>query len=165
MDATYEGSNWRRKYATLKDYYADKYPSKYYSFSKYELEIDPSETMEDLEQYDFVRQQKEMVKCKHSFSYFAMKFAKVAHPKFGLVPFILYNYQKRALNDYDAYKNNIISKFRQGGLTTVTTIWCLWRAMFKPNRETIMFVSKTDREAKVAGEIINTVIDNFPTYR
>jgi hypothetical protein len=88
----------------------------------------------------------ELEKCAKSFKYFAETYVKITHPKRGLIPFLLYPYQERCINDYDHHKHNIIRKFRQGGLTTLTVIWAMWRCMFKLDQK-IMVLSKSDREA------------------
>jgi hypothetical protein len=154
---------WQERYETLKDFYEGEYSPRYYEFGKFELEIDPDESVEDLEAYDFQQQQREIIKCRHSFAYFCHKFVKIGHPIKGLLPFVLFRYQKRVVREYEQHRFNIIRKFRQGGLTTVTVLWGLWRAMFK-KREVLMLLSKTDREAIVAGEIAKTAMDNFPAW-
>ena len=150
-------TNWRGKYASLKEYYDATYDSEYYKFDKFELEIDPMETIEDIENYSVEKQELEMYKCALSFPYFSHKYVKITHPIHGLLPFVLYNYQRRVIEEYADYRFNIISKFRQGGLTTVTVNWCLWRSLFKLD-ETMMVLSKSDREAIAAGEIAKRVI-------
>ncbi|MEL4395654.1 hypothetical protein AAEH73_21830, partial [Shewanella algae] len=76
------------------------------------------------------RQEVEFEKCALSFFYFCHKYVKILHPKKGLSPFILYKYQRRVIKDYNNNRFNIISKFRQGGLTTVTLLWSLWKCIF-----------------------------------
>jgi hypothetical protein len=158
-----EESKWRGKYKTLKDYYRKEYDPKYYEFSKAEMEIDPDETVDDFEKYDERRQREENIKCAMSFEYFATKYVKILHIKHGLLPFIAYKYQRHVIRQYDKHRFNIISKFRQGGLTTVTELWCLWRCLFKLEQQ-IMFLSKTDREAIAAGDIFNRAVDNLPSW-
>lgn len=155
--------DWRKKYKTLRDYYKAEYPSEYFAFNKFELEIDPLEAFEDIEAYDPLMQQRELFKCGMSFSYFCHKYVKIAHPKRGLLPFVLYNYQRRVVQEYENHRFNILSKFRQGGLTTVTVLWCLWRCMFKLD-ETIMVLSKSDREAIAAGEIVKRALIELPNW-
>lgn len=155
--------NWRKKYKSLKEFYLNEYDQRYFSFTRYELEIDPLETFEEIEAYDEVRQQKEMMKCALSFSYFCHKYVKIAHPTRGLLPFVLYNYQRRCVQEYENNRFNIISKFRQGGLTTVTVLWCMWRCMFKLD-ETIMVLSKSDREAIAAGENVKRALVELPNW-
>lgn len=105
----------------------------------------------------------EYTRCANSFRYFAENYVYITHPKRGLVLFNLYVYQERCIREYDEYKHNIIRKFRQGGLTTLTVIWCLWRCMFK-NDQKIMVLSKSDREAKGAGKIVTNVLKYLPEW-
>lgn len=155
--------NWRKKYKTLEQYYRSEYDSKYYTFSKYELMVDPMETAEQMEAYTPEQRQLETIKCIRSFSYFCHKYVKIAHPKKGLLPFILFQYQKRVIDDYEKHRFNILSKFRQGGLSTVTVLWSMWRCMFKLD-ETIMVLSKSDREAIAAGEIVKRGLIELPSW-
>jgi hypothetical protein len=105
----------------------------------------------------------EYTKCAESFKYFAENYVYITHPKRGLVLFQLYPYQERCITEYDTFKHNIIKKFRQGGLTTLTVIWALWRCMFKTDQK-IMVLSKSDREAKSAGKIASDVLKYLPEW-
>lgn len=165
---------WQKRYKTLKDFYLSggipdsktgklQYDPQYYEFDKYELEIDPSETMAEVEAYDAARQRKEIIKCSQSFFYFCHKYVKILHPMQGLIPFILYKYQRKVIRDYENHRFNIISKFRQGGLTTVTLLWGLWRCMFQLDQQ-IMLLSKTDREATDIGMMVDRSVENFPEW-
>lgn len=156
-------SNWKGKYPSLKAFYEDNYDHNYYSFDKYEYAIDPMETMEEIEAYDKARQTLEIKKCALSFNYFCHKYVKITHPKRGLLPFITFEYQRRVISEYTKHRFCIISKFRQGGLTTVTVLWAMWRCLFKLD-ETIMVVSKTDREAIAAGEIVKRGLEELPEW-
>ena len=155
--------DWGKKYSTLEEYYRAEFDPKYYSFSKYEMTIDPMETQEEQEEYSAEERQKEIKRCIVSFPYFCQKYVKIAHPKRGLIPFILYKYQKRVVHEYEHNRFNILSKFRQGGLTTVTVLWSLWRCLFKLD-ETIMVLSKSDREAIAAGEIVKRALLELPSW-
>jgi len=156
-------TNWRKKYSTLAEYYKAEYDPTYYNFDRFELGIDPMETFEQVEAYDAEKQGKEMYKCAVSFPYFCHKYVKITHPTEGLLPFIPYKYQRHVINEYDQHRYNIISKFRQGGLTTVTVNWCLWRCLFKLD-ETILVLSKSDREAIAAGEIVKRAMEELPSW-
>ena len=156
-------AEWRGKYPNLVAFYRHNYPSEYYTFARQELEVDPMETKEQIEKYDQKRRAIEMIRCAQSFPYFCHKFVKITHPTEGLLPFILYNYQRRVIKDYNEHRMNIIRKFRQGGLTTITVIWALWRCLFQEN-ETLMVISKTDREAIAAGEIVKRALEELPSW-
>lgn len=155
--------NWKNKWPSLREYFEHQYDPIYYRFDKTELNIDPAETMDQIEAYDDRKKSLEFIKCAQSFPYFCHKYLKIAHPKRGLLPFILFNYQRKVIQEYESHRFNIIRKFRQGGLTTVTVLWCLWRCMFKLD-ETIMVVSKSDREAIAAGEIVKRAIEELPNW-
>lgn len=156
-------SIWRGKYKNLKEYYEIEYDSQYYIFDKYQLSIDVDESMDNVENYNEQQRQREIVKCCNSFAYFCQKYVKILHPTYGLIPFILYKYQHKVIKDYEDYRFNIISKFRQGGLTTVTLLWGLWRTLFKLDQQ-VMLLSKTDREATNNGMIVDRAIEHFPTW-
>ncbi len=174
-------SKWRGKYKTLKEYYekavyeADevterphlegqkKYDANYFEFDRFQLTIDPDETVEEVELYSKTRQDQETIKCAHSFQYWCHKFVKILHPMQGLIPFMLYRYQCNVIRDYENNRFNIISKFRQGGLTTVTLIWGLWRTLFRTDQQ-VMLLSKTDREATDIGMIVDRVIEYLPSW-
>ena len=126
-------SVWRGEFATLKEFYdaggaydpemsRRQYERQYYEFDKYELSIDPDEPLENVEAYSPTRQRQEIIKCSDSFAYFCHKYIKILHPMRGLIPFVLFKYQKKTIRDYESHRFNIISKFRQGGLTTVTLL-------------------------------------------
>jgi hypothetical protein len=162
-DRDFVDPNWKNNYATLEQYYKDNYPEKYFDLDKTEYLIDPMETKEEVEAYSKERQRQETIKCAMSFHYFCHKYGRIAHPKQGLLPFITYKYQRRVISQYEENRFCIIRKFRQGGLTTVTVLWAMWRCLFKLD-ETIMVVSKTDREAIAAGEIVKRGLEELPTW-
>ena len=70
-------SKWKSKYKSPADYYKANYDTEFYFFDKYQLEIDPDEALEDIENYDISTQQKEIVKCVESFPYFCQKYIKI----------------------------------------------------------------------------------------
>ncbi len=150
-------------YNSLKEFYKDNYDEKYYEFTEEELEIDPRETVQDFEEYDVERITEEILKCKNSFHYFCNKYVKITHPTDGLLSFVTYKYQRKTIDEYNNHRWNIIRKFRQGGLTTLSTIWAVWRCIFQEN-ETIFFVSKTDREAIAAGTIAKRALEELPSW-
>lgn len=171
-------SIWRAKHKTLEDFYKSggkilkrgegkksrlQYDPDYFTLDKYELEIDPDEPVENMETYDQARRQKEIIKCYNSFSYFCHKYVKILHPMDGLIPFVLYNYQRKVIDEYENHRFNIISKFRQGGLTTVTLLWGMWRCMFQLDQQ-IMILGRTDRDATDIGMMVDRSIENFPEW-
>lgn len=105
----------------------------------------------------------ELIKCRDDFLYFVDKYVQIVHPKLGLIPFKVYDYQIRLKKAYDENQFVIFKKFRQGGFTTFTAIWALWEAMFHTDRK-ILFISKTDREAVHIGRVIKKAMDYLPDW-
>ena len=158
--------NFYYKHKKVKDIVASKeweIYKQFYDFDKYEMEIDITETDDDKENYDVARQEVEFEKCARSFPYFCHKYIKIFHPIDGLIPCILYAYQRKVIKQYEKKRFNILSKFRQGGLTTTAVLWALWRCMFRTDQK-ILLVSKTDREAIDAGEISRRALENLPAW-
>jgi hypothetical protein len=172
-----KNSVWRNKYRTLSDYYKheflsgtwvnpnkpDEDPRPFYKFSPSQLEIDPDETLDDINEYDEERQEIEYIKCATDFSYFCHKYVKIFHPIKGPIPFIPFAYQIRCVESFEKNRFTIISKFRQGGITTVAELYSMWKCIFRKGQQ-ILFISKTDREAITAGEIITKAAENMPSW-
>ena len=91
------------------------------------------------------------------------KYVSVVHPIKGKVPFDLYPYQKSVLLNFMYYRFNIVLKFRQGGLTELICLYCLWLAMYFPNRN-ILILSIKDRVAKRVLKRIKFMYKSIPDY-
>lgn len=91
------------------------------------------------------------------------EFVKVIHPIKGKVPFDLYPYQKRVLIAFMQHRFNIIKKFRQGGLTELICLFCLWLASYHINKN-ILILSIKDRVAKKVLRRIKYMYKNLPKH-
>lgn len=162
-----EDENGKRVFNKLEDILETKewkeIYSNYYHFNDNQLNINLSETKEDLENYDIQTQIQELIRCTNDFWYFCVKYVKINHPVFGTIRFMPYIYQNRVIECYNDHRFNILSKFRQGGLTTVSVLWALWKCMFGSGQR-IMIVSKTDREAIAAGDMAKTAVEYLPSW-
>jgi len=137
--------------------------SHYYDLSEYESDMPIGEKTEDLNNFSAGQQIEEITKCARNFFYWCHRYVKILHLKYGTVPFFLYKFQRKVINDYGKNRFNMISKFRQGGLSTVSVLWGLHKCIFKKDQQ-IYFLSKTDREALAAGDIARRAMDNFPYW-
>jgi len=88
---------------------------------------------------------------------------KVVHPVKGKVNFDLYPYQKVVLYYFLRNRFNIVLKFRQAGLTELISLYCLWFAMFHPNKN-IQIISIKDRVAKKVLRRIKFMYRNLPEF-
>lgn len=90
-------------------------------------------------------------------------FVHVIHPIRGKVHFNLYPYQKSTLYQFLNNRFNIILKFRQAGITELISLYCLWLAMYHPNKN-IVIISIKDRVAKKVLKKIKYMYKNLPDY-
>ena len=94
--------------------------------------------------------------------YFSL-FIFVVHPVRGKVRFELYPYQKSVLYQFVKNRFNIILKFRQAGITELISMYCLWLAMYHPNKK-INIISIKDTTAKKVLKKIKYMYKNLPSY-
>ncbi len=106
---------------------------------------------------------REIILCRKSFPYFCKKYVKIYHQIRGIVPFELYQFQERVVSEYQNHRFNIIRKFRQGGISTVTAVYCLWRCCFFVDQSAFV-ISITDREAINFHKIVTTAYESLPEW-
>lgn len=90
-------------------------------------------------------------------------FCYVIHPVRGKVRFELYLYQKSVLYQFVKERFNILLKFRQAGITELISMYCLWLAMYHPNKK-INIISIKDTTAKKVLKKIKFMYKNLPWY-
>jgi hypothetical protein len=90
-------------------------------------------------------------------------FCYVIHPVRGKVKFELYPYQKSVLYQFVKERFNILLKFRQAGITELISMYCLWLAMYHPNKK-INIISIKDTTAKKVLKKIKFMYKNLPWY-
>ena len=95
--------------------------------------------------------------------FFFSSFCYVIHPVRGKVRFELYPFQKSVLYNFIAQRFNIILKFRQAGITELISMYCLWLAMYHPNKK-INIISIKDTTAKKVLKKIKFMYKNLPWY-
>lgn len=95
--------------------------------------------------------------------FFFSKFINVIHPVRGKVPFLLYPFQKAVLWNFLTNRFNIILKFRQAGVTELISMYCLWLAMYHPNKN-IIIISINERVSKKVLRKIKYMYRNLPEH-
>ena len=77
---------------------------------------------------------------------------------------IAYEFQKRLVNHWEDNHFSISGKFRQGGFTTLATIYALWLCLFKEDQK-ITFVCRDERLAADIGDgILKCAIKCLPDW-
>lgn len=105
---------------------------------------------------------KEVVECRAN-PFFFSNFVHVINPVHGKVPFKLYPYQRSVLKEFITKRFNIVLKFRQAGLTELIALFCLWYAMFHPNKN-IVIISIKETVAKKVLRKIKFMYRNLPRH-
>lgn len=103
-----------------------------------------------------------LAKVSNDVFYFSL-FTYVIHPVRGKVRFELYPYQKSVLYNFVKERFNILLKFRQAGITELISMYCLWLAMYHPNKK-INIISIKDTTAKKVLKKIKFMYKNLPWY-
>lgn len=101
--------------------------------------------------------------CKDNPVYFISKYIKVVHPVRGLVPFKLYEFQKKIISDLQANRFNILRKFRQAGCTTIAAAYALWFIIFNKHKS-VVILSRGDAESTEVLDRIKVMYDELPAW-
>lgn len=95
--------------------------------------------------------------------FFFATFIFVIHPTRSKVAFDLYPYQRSVIYQFLKHRFNIILKFRQAGITELISMYCLWLAMYHPNKK-IQIISIKDQVAKKVLKKIKFMYKNLPDH-
>jgi len=106
---------------------------------------------------------KEFKRCAEDPIYFISKYIKVTHPVRGLVPFDLYPFQHRILDNLQNHRFNILRKFRQAGCTTIAASYSLWMVIFQKHKSVII-LSKGDSESTEVLDRVKLMYDELPVF-
>ena len=96
---------------------------------------------------------KEIVRCGKDPDYFIENYVRISHPEKGPIPFRTYPFQKELLQDYNAYRFNIILKGRQLGISTVTAAYAAWLILFRKEKNILVIATKLS----TAGNLVKKV--------
>ena len=105
----------------------------------------------------------EYKKCMDSPVYFMKYYVKIQHPIRGTILFDLYKFQEETLQAFYDYKNNIILKSRQMGISTLVAAYSLWLMLFH-NDKKILLISLKQEVAKELITKVRFANENLPTW-
>jgi hypothetical protein len=98
----------------------------------------------------------EIMKCGQDPIYFIKKYLYIQHPVKGRLPFELYPFQEECIQGFLDYKFNIVLKSRQLGLSTTTSAYCLWMAMFRQDANIMIMATKLETSKNMIQKIRTT---------
>lgn len=106
---------------------------------------------------------KEIIKCGKDPVYFIKRYAKIQHPRKGLIPFETYPFQDDCVADFEKHRFNIVLKSRQLGLSTVTAAYATWYALFKKDKNILVIATKLTTAMNFIRKC-KVIIDNVPPW-
>ena len=105
----------------------------------------------------------ELNKCAENPTYFINTYVNVIHPVKGVVPFKLFPFQERMINEINGNRFSLVRKFRQAGITTLAAAYSLWTVIFQGHKN-VMVVSIGDRESRAFLERVVYMFDDLPEW-
>ena len=105
----------------------------------------------------------EYIKCVKDPAYFMRKFCMIQHPIQGKIPFDLYDFQEKTINEIQENRFNIILKARQLGISTITAGYSLWMMTFHSDKNILVIATKQD-VAKNLVTKVRVMHANLPSW-
>jgi len=96
---------------------------------------------------------RELVKCGKDPVYFIDNYCKIAHPQRGQIPFKTWDFQKDLLQKFNDYRNNIILKSRQMGISTITAAYVSWMLLFHRDKNVLVIATKFSTAANLVKKV------------
>lgn len=105
-------------------------------------------------------QKHEYLKCALDPIYFIETYLTIFDQTKGeggmIVPFKLFNFQKKLINDYQNHRFNVANKYRQAGISTATCGYIAHYVMFNKNRGVAIVANKLET---ARDELMSDVVD------
>ena len=105
----------------------------------------------------------EFKKCKDDPVYFIETYGKIISVDDGLVPFILYPYQREIVSEYPTNPNICLNQSRQSGKTSVITAIILHFAIFNKQKRIAILANKEEQAIEIL-ERIQITFENLPMW-
>lgn len=91
----------------------------------------------------------EYIKCKNDYIYFIETYCQIVSLDKGLVPFKLYECQKKKLHIIHNNRKVILMEGRQQGKTTTSAAYILWYTIFNDNKNVAILANKATAAREV----------------
>ena len=102
-------------------------------------------------------------KCANNIIYFAENYLHIVNLDEGKQKIKLHRYQKKALNKMVDNRFSVLLFARQSGKSTLSTILCLWQALFNEN-QSILVVANKEGTAKQIFKRIRMAYEALPNW-
>jgi len=105
----------------------------------------------------------EFVKCKNDPVYFAENYVKIVNVDRGLIPFEMYEFQKKLIRNFHNNRFNICKMPRQTGKSTTVVSYLLHYAIFNDNSKIAILANKASTARDLLGRL-QTAYENLPKW-
>lgn len=105
----------------------------------------------------------EIIRCGRDPCYFIRTYVKIKHPKRGLLPFEMFEYQEELIRDYVENRFNIVLKARQLGISEITAAYATWLMLFHREKNIVVIASKAET-AKTIIRKVETALKKLPRW-
>ena len=105
----------------------------------------------------------EWIKCKNDPIYFAMNYIKIISLDEGLIPFKMYDFQKKILTDFHENRFNIAKLPRQTGKSTTVVAYLLYYAIFFDSVNIGILANKASTARELLGRL-QLAYENLPKW-
>ena len=106
---------------------------------------------------------KEYVRCRKDPVYFFKTYGRVRHPRKGLIPFDLYDFQEETLTSFLDSSYNIILKARQLGISTLCAAYAGWLANFFKDKEGFILATKRETATNLVDKV-RVFLEEIPDF-
>ena len=106
---------------------------------------------------------KEYVRCANDPVYFLKKYSFIQHPIKGKIPFALYDFQEKTVEEFMQHRLSIILKARQLGISTLTAGYSLWMMTFHQDKNILVIATKQE-VAKNLVTKVRVMHANLPSW-
>ncbi len=105
----------------------------------------------------------EYIKSAKDPAYFLRKYCVIQHPIKGKIPFELYDFQEKTIEEFESNRMNVILKARQLGISTLTAGYALWMMTFHQDKNILVIATKQD-VAKNLVTKVRVMHANLPSW-
>jgi hypothetical protein len=96
---------------------------------------------------------REIVKCGKDPVYFIDNYCRISHPTQGQITFKTWDFQKELLQKFNDYRNNVILKSRQMGISTITAAYVSWMMLFHRDKNILVIATKFSTAANLVKKV------------
>jgi len=108
-------------------------------------------------------QREEYLKCATNPEYFMRKYCMIQDQQKGKIPFDLYPFQERTLEEIEDNRFNVILKARQMGISTLMAAYALWLMVFNTDKNILVVALKQSVAANLVKKT-KIMHDNLPSF-